>query len=36
MAVKRNVSKKNVPFKTKIELACEIIDEHTPLGSVRK
>ncbi|WP_343379369.1 transposase [Candidatus Bathycorpusculum sp.] len=28
---KKKCEQKKVPFKTKIELACEIIDEHTPL-----
>jgi len=28
---KTKCEQKNIPFKTKIELACEIIDEHVPL-----
>jgi len=28
---KKKCEQKNVPFKTKIDFACEIIDEHTPL-----
>ncbi|MCL2135157.1 MAG: hypothetical protein FWH37_06345 [Candidatus Bathyarchaeota archaeon] len=28
---KKKCDQKNIPFKTKIQLSCEIIDEHEPL-----